>query len=136
MVKPADATGRPAVRFAIPDATTSSGSRVRLIPRRNARIEQLLHEVLGALEPASTPRRAAARWLPAVREALEEQAHPIRSLASNVGVHPVHLAHAFQKEAFRVELTGDAWVITARFDSGAAEASALRMLDVDFVRSR
>jgi AraC family transcriptional regulator len=63
-----------------------------------ASVETLLDEVLVSLEPAPPPAgRPAPRWLRTVRDALAVETRPIRALATEAGVHPVHLAHAFRR---------------------------------------
>ena len=61
-------------------------------------LDDLLIEAMAALEPAP-PRRPGPDppWLRRAREALGEEAVPIRLLASDAGMHPVQLAREFRR---------------------------------------
>lgn len=57
-------------------------------------------EMLGAIAGWQTPEKAAPRWLGRVKERLHEDFRGslrIRELATDAGVHPVHLARVFRK---------------------------------------
>lgn len=109
------------------EAVTSSGSRIRLMGYAP-------HE----RQPRHTHHRTTLTLV--LRGSLEERVGDClhRAAVLSLAVKPAGTPHedCSGPEAFRVDLVGDGWVIVARFDSGATEASAMRMLDVDLVRSR
>jgi AraC-like DNA-binding protein len=57
--------------------------------------DEFVLEAVAAFEPVTAPR-AWPRWLLEGKERLVSSAQSIRSIASAVGVHPVHFAHEFR----------------------------------------
>src|SRR5579863_3093313 len=70
------------------------------VPPDDLELEGHAMEMLGAITGWQTPEQAAPRWLGRVKERLHEDFRGnlrIRELASDAGVHPVHLARVFRK---------------------------------------